>query len=315
MERCADLEDHVGRVGDPATERETESRIRQLFIDAGARGFLHAREIGVQNGPEVCVDADEGVVLASVFKIAVAVAFAREVAGGRLIETEQTTVSQRFRLGGIGTAGCDDDVVMTWRDLAVFMLTMSDNAATDVIYHRLGKETVDRVLADLGLTQTRIIGGCDALFSSMADDLKVRLDDDAIDAKLAEVPAEQVRAMAALDPARTTASTPREVTQLLNAIWTDTAAPGDACDTVRKIMGRQIWPHRLSSGFDDDVHVAGKTGTLPSIRNEAGVVTYPDGRQFAVGVFTTAESLADRQPAIDRSIGFAARSAVDHLRT
>ncbi len=59
-------------------------------------------------------------------------------------------------------------------------------------------------------------------------------------------------------------------------------------------MAQQIWPHRLSSGFPPGVRIAAKTGTLPTWRNEAGVVTYPDGRQHAVAVFTRAASLADR---------------------
>jgi beta-lactamase class A len=44
------------------------------------------------------------------------------------------------------------------------------------------------------------------------------------------------------------------------------------------------------------------------------VVTYPDGRAYAVAVFTRAESLAQRQPAIDAAIGTAGRLAVEQLR-
>jgi beta-lactamase class A len=71
--------------------------------------------------------------------------------------------------------------------------------------------------------------------------------------------------------------------------------------------------HRLAAGFDDGVTVASKTGTLPAIRNDAGVVTWPDGRSFVVAVFTRARSLADRQPAIDAAIGRSARIAVESL--
>jgi beta-lactamase class A len=50
------------------------------------------------------------------------------------------------------------------------------------------------------------------------------------------------------------------------------------------------------------------------VRNECGVVTYPDGRQYAVAVFTRSRVLDDRQPQVDASIGTAARLAVEHLR-
>ncbi len=118
-----------------------------------------------------------------------------------------------------------------------------------------------------------------------------------------------------LDPRRTSASTPRDITTLLDAIWSDRAASPAACQTVRDIMARQIWPHRLSSGFPTEVTIAAKTGSLPAVRNECGVVTYPDGRQYAVAVFTRARTLDERQPRVDASIGTAARLAVEHLRS
>lgn len=288
--------------------------IRAVFSAAGADGFLYAREVGEPHGPEMSVEADEPVVLASVFKIPVAVAYAREVAAGRLDPAERTTVTARYRIGGIGTAGCRDDVEMTWRDLAHNMLTMSDNAATDVVFHRVGQQAVDRVLEDLGLVRTRLIGCCEDLFASVTADLGVGPDDD-LEESLAAATPEQIRKLSVLDPERTTASTPREIATLLDAIWTDRAATPQACASVRDIMAQQIWPHRLSSGFESEVQIAAKTGTLPGVRNEAGVVTYPDGRQFAVAVFTRAHTLGERQPAIDSVIGSAARLAIEQLRS
>lgn len=287
--------------------------IEAVFAGAGARGFVHAREVGVSDGPEVAVGADDPVVLASVFKIPVALAYAGEVVAGRLDETERTRVTARYRIGGIGTAGCADDVDMSWRDLAHFMLTMSDNAATDVVYHRVGQEAVDRVLADLGLARTRLIGCCEDLFASVIADLGAKPDDD-LEAVFAAATPEQLWKLSVLDPERTTSSTPREITALLDAIWTDRAGDPAACERVRKTMAQQIWPHRMSSGFPAGVAIAAKTGTLPAVRNEAGVVSDVDGRRYAVAVFTRAESLADRLPAVDASIGTAARLAVDHLR-
>ncbi|MEU9692974.1 serine hydrolase [Amycolatopsis japonica] len=287
--------------------------IEAVFAEAGARGFVHAREIGVPDGPEVGVGADDPVVLASVFKIPVAIAFAREVAAGRIDETERTRVTARYRIGGIGTAGCADDVEMSWRDLAHFMLTMSDNAATDVVYHRVGQEAVDRVLTDLGLARTRLVGCCEDLFASVIADLGAKPDDD-LEAVFAAATEEQMWKLSVLAPERTTSSTPREITALLDAIWTDRAGDPAACERVRTIMAQQIWPHRISSGFPAGVAIAAKTGTLPAVRNEAGVVTHVDGRRYAVAVFTRAESLADRQPAVDSALGEAARLAVDHLR-
>jgi beta-lactamase class A len=281
--------------------------IAEAFAEAGVEGFVHAREIGV-DGPDAGHGADEQVVLASVFKIPVAVAYAAEVAAGRLDETARTRVTPRYRIGGIGTAGCRDDVEMSWRDLALFMMSMSDNAATDVIFHRVGQAAVDAVVADL--PRTRILGCCENLFDSVAADVGT----DEIEKVLAEPTWELVNKLSIVDPERTTSSTPREITTLLDAIWTDRAAAPEACERVRAIMAQQIWPHRLSSGFPADVLVAAKTGTLPSVRNEAGVVTYPDGRSYAVAVFTRSQSLDLRNPGADAVIGRAGRLAVDQVR-
>lgn len=296
-----------------APESAISSDIQEIFTDAGATGFLHAREIGVEGGAEVSVGADEPVVLASVFKILVLTAYVRAVAAGELDPTERTTVTARYRIGGVGTAGFADDVVASWRDLALNMMTMSDNAATDVIYHRLGTEAVNRVISDLGLRHTRLIGCCEDLFASVIADLGGAADSD-LDELFEGATAEQILALDAVHPVRTSHSTPRDVTTLLNALWTDTAASAEACRQAREIMALQIWPHRLTSGFPAGVRIAAKTGTLPTWRNEAGVVTYPDGRQYAVAVFTRAASLADRQPLVDASIGRAGFAAVEHLR-
>ncbi|WP_104090363.1 serine hydrolase [Arthrobacter sp. GMC3] len=291
-------------------------QLADIFTAAGATGFVHAREIGVPDGPTVSLNPDEPVVLASVFKVPFAVAYSREVSAGRLEQTGRTTVTPRYRVGGLGTAGCDDDVEMSWRDLAKFMMTMSDNAATDVVFHRIGQAAVDAVLDDLKLKHTTIIGcGEDMDIQMMAD---LGLDQGAatpdIEALLGAATPEQIWSLGILDPARTPSSTPRDIVTLLDAIWTNAAGSVETCERVRSMMAQQIWRHRMATGFDGNVLVAGKTGTLPAIRNEVGVVTYPDGRHYAVAVFTKAATLADPQPAIDASIGKAARLAVDLLR-
>lgn len=285
-------------------------QIAEVFAEAGTDGFLFAREVGVPEGPTVSFGGDDQVVLASVFKIPVAVAYAREVEAGRLDPTEYATVTSRYRIGGIGTAGAADDVRMTWRDLGRFMMIMSDNAATDVIFHRVGQQAVDRVLADLGLGRTRLLGCCEDLFASVLEDLGA----ESFEEGIAKATPEQMWDLRMRDPQRTTSSTPREITTLLDAIWADTAASPPACAIVRGYMAEQIWPHRLTSGFPNGVTIAAKTGTVPGIRNEAGVVGYPDGKQYAVAVFTRADDLAERRPEVDASIGRSARLAVEHLR-
>jgi beta-lactamase class A len=280
------------------------------FARAGARGFLHARDLA--GGAEVGLDADAPVAVASVIKVAFAIAFARGVAAGRLDARERVEVPDSLRLGGSGTTGFLDPPLISLRDLARLMLTVSDNAATDVVLHRTGAETVTALLDELGLHATHLRNDMASMHRRVVAELGLDPGRD-LDAQLAEADPAAVRALDWLDPAHANASTPRDTTALLAAIWTDRAGPPQACAFVREVMGEQVTTQRLASGFGPKVAVAGKTGTLPGVRNEAGVVTLPDGRRAAVAVFTRCESLADRNPAVDAAIGDTARMAVEAL--
>ncbi len=262
-------------------------QIIATFDEVRARGFLHAREIGLpQTGtPEVDLDADQPVAAASVIKIVFAVAFARAVAAGQLDPCERLEVPAELRVGGSGTAGFADPPIVSLRDLALAMITVSDNAATDLVYGRVGPEAATAVLDDLGLTNTYVRSDMISAARRVAAELGFPNGSD-LDAQLAAADPRAVRALAWLDPARANATNPRDTTTLLAAIWTDRAAPPQACAFVRNEMRRRENTQRLASGFDATVEVAGKTGTLPFVRNEAGVVTYPDGHRYAVAVFT-----------------------------
>ncbi|WP_433356162.1 serine hydrolase [Microtetraspora malaysiensis] len=285
--------------------------LKEVFDDADVEGFVHVRD--VDGSAEIGLNPDEPVVLASVFKIPVVLEYARQAAAGTLDRTERLTVTTADKDGGIGTSGCADDVSLTLRDLAHFMMTMSDNAATDVLLRRVGLDNLHATLRGLGLERTRLIGGCAELLGSMVIELGLSVEN-VSEEDLSGVSEERIRALSVLDPERTTSGTPRETTTLLSKIWRDEAGPAEACAEVRKIMGNQVWPHRLSSGFGDEVKVSGKTGTLPGVRNEAGVVEYPDGRRYAAAVYLRTDSLGFRLPQADAAIGRAARMAIEHLR-
>lgn len=288
--------------------------IVETFAHAQARGFLHA--CPVDDGPaalEVALDADSAVSAASVIKIVFAIAFSRAVAQATIDPTERVEVPASLRVGGSGVAGFADPPLVSLRDLALSMMTVSDNAATDVIFAQVGRTAIDAVIADLGLSGTRVVRDMGTGAGQVAAELGFP-DARDIDDRLAAADPEAVRALAWLDPARSNATTPRDATRLLRAIWTDRAGPAGACALVRQMMSRQENTQRLASGFPDEVAVAGKTGTLPTVRNEAGVVTYPDGRAYAISIFTRTESLADRNAVLDAAIGKAAAIAVAALR-
>ena len=285
--------------------------ISVVFAQVGVTGFLHVRDVD-DDHVEVDLGADEPVVLASVVKVLLAVEYARQVVAGQLEPTERVRVRAADRLGGLGTAACLDEVDISWRDLAMFAMSMSDNTAADLLLRRVGLDTVQLLGAELGLGSTGVTGGPRQIVESMLADVGA-----ADEAEFARVfptlGTERLAALRVRDPARATAGTPRDMTRLLSLIWRDEAGPAQACRQVRHLMRWQASWHRLAAGFGDEVTVAAKSGTLLDIRNEIGVARYPDGRRYAIAVFTRG-GWGTRRPDVDAAIGQVARLAVERLR-
>ncbi|GAA2422313.1 serine hydrolase [Actinomadura vinacea] len=290
---------------------EAIGRIEAVFRNAGVTGFLHA--IDVDSGREIGIRDGDPVVLASVFKVPLLVAFYRQAAAGLLDPTEPVTLPPGGRTDGpTGVSVMLDEVRMSLRDLCYLMIAVSDNTAADLLFARVGQEAVDAAIAALGLRRTRVDGDARRLHDLLLRDAGVdslgelwpRLDEPGL-----------LPSLRVLDPAHTSASTPKEMTRLLSLIWRDEAGTPEDCEQMRRLLGLQVWPHRLSSGFPyDDVRVSGKTGTLPTLRIEIGVVEYPDGGRYAVAVFTRSLLPVAVLPEADAAIGTTARLAIEALR-
>ncbi len=271
----------------------------------------YAAPIG--GGAGAGIRADEPATPASVMKIQIGLAAAHAIATGGLDGAEQRVLAPAGRTAGpAGISLLRDEVRMSVRDLLSQMLTISDNAATDELIALVGLDRINALTAGLDLTGTRIVA-----------DLRTMLDGMAVEAGFASYAAmapadglvERLDRTAALDPSRGSRTTAAETVQLLQAIWADTAADPAACAVVRAAMAQQLTRHRIASGFGPEVQVAAKSGALMGIvRNEAGVVTYPDGRQYAVAVFTRRPPGATTDPAlIDACIGRIARTLIEGL--
>ncbi|WP_219471062.1 serine hydrolase [Nonomuraea rhizosphaerae] len=283
----------------------SEPDFAAMFRAAGVTGWLHAAD--VRTGREVGLGSDEPLPTASMFKVPLLVGLCRQADAGLLDLASHVTVRPADRVPGpTGLSAMLDDVTISLRDLAYLMITVSDNTAADTLLARVGSDAVNGMLAGFGLSATNVWQSARNMYASMAEDTGhgwPYLDPD------------DIARLGVLDPERTNRSTPREMAALFGMIWRDEAASPESCAWMRGVFNLQVWPHRLASGFPyDDVEVSGKTGTFPTLRNEAGVVEYPDGGQYAVAVFTRSFSTAVNQPRADAAIGTAARMAVDHLR-
>nr|QQZ49970.1 serine hydrolase [Phenylobacterium glaciei] len=139
------------------------------------------------------------------------------------------------------------------------MLTISDNAATDLLIARVGLDAINARAVMCGCRETRIVSDLKTLLDTMAVDLAFRSYAELLNAQAGKLgPAAQagstdparIAAIAALDPARGSRTTARDMTTLLAAVWNDTAALPPACATLRDVMGQQV-TRRLEPAMPD----------------------------------------------------------------
>lgn len=290
-----------------------EQRIREVLADAGAQGWVHAVRLGGA-GHELGFGADELVVTASVYKLPLLVALARAFDAGTLDPRETIRLDPTSCTPGpTGVSLFQDPVRMSWRDLAASMIAVSDNAAADVVLGAIGLDAVTAALADLGLERTKVVGGTADSHAALAREMGTSSASEAF-ALLADN--DEARTVRAYDPSYASATTPREMTRLMELIWADAVASPQQSAFVRRLLGQQAWMHRVRAGFPfQGVRVSGKTGTIGAVRNEVSVVEFDGEDPVAVAIFTLAARADPSLPRVDAAIAECARIAVTDLRS
>ncbi len=136
------------------SETELVDKITSRAKDIGVQVWLHAADL--DSARQVGIDAAEPVVTASVFKVPVGLELARQAADGAVDLAERVTVAPgRSTSGSYGLATFHQEVTMSWHDLAVLMIGVSDNIATDLILERVGKAAVAESWSDWSFRRRR----------------------------------------------------------------------------------------------------------------------------------------------------------------
>ena len=141
---------------------------------------------------------------------------------------------------------------VTNRDLAQFMVAVSDNAAANILIDRVGRENVNAMLRGLGLAKTM-------LRREMMDVAAARRGEENI-------------------------STPQEIVRLLEAIYKGKALNKELTAAFIKQLStlkESYIPRELPAG----VQVANKPGNLEGVRTDSGIV-FVKNRPFAMSVMT-----------------------------
>lgn len=211
------------------------------------------------------VNADTVFPQASSIKIPILIELMRRAQEGKLRLDERIPIHRAGLVGGSGVLQffSEGGSEISLRDLAVLMVVLSDNSATNLIIDRVGMENVNAMLKSLGLDRT-------VLARKMIDTAAEQIDHE-------------------------NRSTPRQMATLLESL-----NAGKLLDATHTKMALEILEYPkdspLRAGAPSEVTVAEKPGLLNGAQCDSGIVFLPN-RPYLISVMTTF-NVANGDPAI-----------------
>ena len=257
------------------------------------KGFEKTLGVAVKHlgtGEEAMFNGDELFPTASVFKIPVIVELYRQVEAGKLSLKDKIVLKEKEKVPGSGILKeLSEGLEITIQDLSRLMMILSDNTATDLIVERVGKDSVNATMRRLGLKKTTVVGDCrDMLFDLVgANDLPD--EEKTLDLYLERAKTGTGKGSWSLGTERNDVTTPEEMNRLLELLVTGKAASKASCDAILVTMEKcQTGEYRVPKYLPTDkVKMNRKTGSLPGIRNDVGVITIlATGERYCVSCFT-----------------------------
>jgi beta-lactamase class A len=205
----------------------------------GVAGFC-VRDL--QSGEQVSLLGDEPFPSASTIKIFILVTL--------LCQAEQNPGLLQQRIAGSGVLTyLEEPIELSLLDIAILMMIVSDNTATNMCIERAGMEEINRTIEGFGLNQT-------VLRRAMQDS-------------------------AAIAEGRENLTTPDDLVATFAALHVDKPSP-DVASRALKIMSK-LYSSPFRSVIPSNINVAHKTGGMPRVRCEAALVDLPK-RPYALSV-------------------------------
>ena len=217
---------------------------------------------------------------ASSIKLTILLELMRQAQEGKLsLEEKHTLRRSEMTVGDtepILTMLGDGTVTLSLRDVAIFMVVLSDNTATNLLIDRLGMDNINAGVTRLGLKETK---------------LRRHM----IDLEAAKKGNENV-------------STPREMLTLIEKVHAGQAL--DAAHTKEYFdLLRLPKESEFHKALPEDVSIADKPGSLEGVRCDTGLVDLA-GHPFIMSITTTFDANGDEG---ERAVQDAARLAYDYF--
>ncbi|HEY8861193.1 MAG TPA: serine hydrolase, partial [Candidatus Limnocylindria bacterium] len=226
---------------------------------------------------------DELFPTASVIKLPLLVTLYEDAIAGRIDLSERVTYRERTKVAGTGVLQyLDDGLDPTVRDLAVLMMSVSDNTATDLLFDRVGKSRIEATMDRLGLESIRAPFDIREMLMELVDmdhskpggyeELRRLLRLSAGSGGRSMVPEEADRA------------TPADMCRLLELIESRAILDPESCTAIIELLKRIQSATRIPGLLPKGTVVAHKTGSYRRLRNDVGIVYAPNG-PYAVALF------------------------------
>jgi len=252
----------VNIIGNPAQSellwQKLEADVQQVNCDLD--GTMGVAIMDLSDGRTWLLNPDAVFTQASSIKVTVLAELYRQQQGAEQGATGKAKLSDLYTVSASDLVA--DSYIMTGltsgvthvtnRDLATFMIAVSDNSATNVLIDRVGMANVNAMLDSLGLAHTR-------LQRKMMD----------VKAALA---------------GRENLSTPRDMMTLFADLYQGKVLNKALTEDYFKVLGT----HKESDiprYIPEDVVSANKPGELAGVRNDVGIVFVPN-RPFVIVVMT-----------------------------
>jgi len=250
----------------PAPLDRLKASIERITRSVNATWGIYVKCL--ETGEEVAINADQQMDTMSVIKIPLIAEVFEQLKAAKFKLTDKYTLAAEDIRPGTGTLrSMDPGAVMTVKDLITYMIIVSDNTATDVLYRMVGgPEAVTKRMETYGLKVTKAPWPSSKWFA----DLRA--------ASSADEFHRQAKTPYGL-------SSPREIGILLERMEKGTLVDADSSKLMLQIMRGQLYRTRIPrylSGW----RIPHKTGDfLPYIGNDVGVLEAP-GRTVILSVFT-----------------------------
>lgn len=289
-------------------------------VSQGLAGHIGVAAQLLGGNEVVTVNGDETFVMASTYKVAIATSVLDRVDKGELELDQLMDITPDMMISGdnvIAQNFVHPGIKLSVANLIEAMITESDNTATDACIELAGgPSAVTKKLRSIGVTNQRV----DRPVAELLGDF-YKLPAPATASVAAEVLKRDPTFASRLsernldfekDPRDQ--STPRAMLELLLAIDKGKALSPKSREFLLGSMSRtRTGKGRLKGMLPKGTPVAHKTGTLGGVANDVGYVTLPDGRRFAIAVFTQSSTTPEVDR--DRAIAEVTRTLYDFFLT